>query len=46
MFFSPNIKETEVNTVKGIFNLNVISIHEKYLGLPSVVGKNKGDCGL
>lgn len=28
-------------TIKGIFHLNVVSGHEKYLGLPSVVRINK-----
>lgn len=27
--------------IKGIFHLNVVSRHEKYLGLPSMVGRNK-----
>lgn len=31
----------DVTAIKAIFNLNVVSRHEKYLGLPSVVGRNK-----
>lgn len=41
IFFSGNTKAEEVSAIKGIFNLNVVSRHERYLGLPSMVGRNK-----
>lgn len=41
MFFSGNTKVEEVEAIKGIFNLNVVSRHERYLRLPSMVGRNK-----
>ncbi|KAH9733910.1 hypothetical protein KPL71_017186 [Citrus sinensis] len=41
MFFSGNTKADQVATIKEIFHLNVVSRHEKYLGLPSMIGRNK-----
>lgn len=41
MFFSGNTKVEEVSTIKGIFNLYVVSRHKRYLRLPSIVGRNK-----
>ncbi len=41
MVFSGKIPADRVNGIKNIFQLNVVSIHEKYLGLPSMVGRNK-----
>ena len=41
MFFSGNTKVEEVEAIKGIFNLNVVSRHERYLRLPFMVGRNK-----
>ena len=41
IFFSGNTKAEEVAAIKGIFNLNAVSRHDRYLGLPSMVGRNK-----
>ena len=40
-FFSGNVHVNQVTTVKNIFKLHVVSKHEKYLGLPSMVGRKK-----
>ena len=41
MFFSDNAKQGQIATIKDIFQLQVVSRHEKYLGLPSMVGRKK-----
>lgn len=41
MFFSQNTKHELITSIKNIFQLQVVSRHEKYLGLPSMVGWNK-----
>ena len=41
MVFSGKIPADRVNAIKRIFQLNMVSRHEKYLGLPSMVGSNK-----
>lgn len=41
LFFSPNTKQQVASDIKSIFNLKEVSMHEKYLGLPSMVGRNK-----
>lgn len=41
MFFSANIQAKQIEEIKNIFQLNVVSRHEKYLGLPSMVGRKK-----
>lgn len=41
MFFSLNVSSAQIDAIKEIFNLNVVLIHEKCLGLPSMVGRNK-----
>ena len=41
MFFSEKIPERQVAGIKDIFQLKVVSRHEKYLGLPSMVGRRK-----
>lgn len=41
MFFSANTKQEQISTIKHIFQLQVVSRHEKYLGLPSMIGRNK-----
>lgn len=41
MFFSPNVSQSVTNTIKSIINLTVIFMHKRYLGLPSMVGRNK-----
>lgn len=41
MFFSDNAKQEQIATIKDIFQLQVVSRHEMYLGLPSMVGRNK-----
>ena len=39
MFFNSNTKPEHVAAIKQIFQLNVVSKHETYLGLPSMIGK-------
>lgn len=41
MFFSNNINQGQIKEIKSIFNLNIVSKHEKYMGLPSMVGRRK-----
>lgn len=43
MFFSRKISNQKVAVIKGIFQLNVVSRHEKYLGLHSMVGRNRNN---
>ena len=43
MFFSGNVQENRISAIKRIFQLNVVSKNEKYLGLPSMIGKKKKD---
>lgn len=37
MFFSSKVPTGLISEIKSIFNLNVVSKHEKYLGLPSMI---------
>ncbi|KAK9214863.1 hypothetical protein WN944_006863 [Citrus x changshan-huyou] len=39
MFFSSSTKPEQVAVIKQNFQLNVVSKHEKYLGLPSMIGR-------
>ncbi|XP_024033484.1 uncharacterized protein LOC112095607 [Citrus clementina] len=41
MFFSKNTKVEEISAIQNIFQLNVVSRHEKYLGLPSMIGRKR-----
>ena len=41
MFFSSGANQSQMEEIKSIFRLNVVSKHEKYLGLPSMVGRSK-----
>ena len=41
MFFSKNTKEEIKEFVKGTFGAQIIQHHEKYLGLPPLVGRAK-----
>lgn len=41
LFFSGKIPESQRATIRGIFKLNVVSKHEKYLGFPSMIGRKK-----
>ncbi|KAL5817683.1 hypothetical protein ACOSQ3_026061 [Xanthoceras sorbifolium] len=41
--FSPNVPEMTVLDIGNIFNVDVVACHEKYLGLPSSLGRNKRD---
>lgn len=43
MFFSGKIHENHISVIKRIFQLNVVTKHEKYLGLPSMIGRKKKD---
>ncbi|KAK2665076.1 hypothetical protein Ddye_003650 [Dipteronia dyeriana] len=39
--FSPNVSIRCVNEIKSLFNIGVVSCHDKYLGLPSSITRNK-----
>lgn len=41
MFFSGKIPCGQIAAIKAIFQLNIVSRYEKYLGLPSMVGKKR-----
>lgn len=41
MFFSGKIPQGQIAAIKDIFQLNVASRHEKYWGLPSMVGRKR-----
>ena len=41
LFFSKNIKREVQDQVKHIFGAKIIQHHERYLGLPPLVGKGK-----
>ena len=41
MFFSANIQANQIEEIKNFFQLNVVSRHEKYLGLSSMVGRKR-----
>ncbi|KAH9735375.1 reverse transcriptase domain-containing protein [Citrus sinensis] len=41
IFFSTNTKQSQMDEIRSIFNLNVVSRHERYLGLPSMMGRKK-----
>ena len=37
--FSPNVEGKEMNKIQRMFYIRDIQIHDKYLGLPSIMGK-------
>ena len=41
LFFSSNIDQQLQEEIKTRFGAQIIRQHEKYLGLPSLVGRNK-----
>ena len=41
MFFSASISAEQMTKVRDIFQLKIVSKHEKYLGLPSMIGRKK-----
>ena len=41
LFFSPNTSKSTKNEIKSRFGAQEIKQHEKYLGLPSLIGQNK-----
>lgn len=41
MFFSRRTQPAQIAAIKNLFQLQVVSQHEKYLGLPSMVGRKK-----
>ena len=41
MFFSGQVQSSQVAAIQSIFQFNVVSKHEKYLGLPSMVGRKR-----
>lgn len=46
MFFSIKIPERQVAVIKGIFQLKVVSRHEEYLVISSMIGKKKKKGGI
>ncbi|KAH9679785.1 phosphopantothenate--cysteine ligase 1 [Citrus sinensis] len=40
-FLSPSVQNRTKEELKALFQLNVVSHHEKYLGLPSMAGRRK-----
>ena len=43
MFFNGNVHVNQVSAIKRILQLNVVSKHDKYLGLPSMIGRKKNN---
>lgn len=41
MVFSGKIPNAQITAIKDIFKLNVVSRHENYLGLPSMIGRKR-----
>ena len=41
MFFGHNVKDDQISTIKNLFKLKVVSKHEKYLGLLSMIERKK-----
>lgn len=41
MFFSSNTNSESISAIQNIFQLNIVSRHETYLGLPSMVGRKR-----
>lgn len=41
MFFSGKILGKQVEAIRDIFQFKVVSRHEKYIGLPSMIGRKK-----
>ncbi|KAH9668523.1 reverse transcriptase domain-containing protein [Citrus sinensis] len=41
MFFSGKISEGQISAIKSIFKLKVVPKYERYLGLPSMIGRKK-----
>ncbi|XP_062019293.1 uncharacterized protein LOC133735867 [Rosa rugosa] len=41
--FGPNVSNKRKAEIQEIFNLPMVDFHEKYLGLPTTIGKNKKD---
>lgn len=41
MFLTGNIQKEQASAIKNIFQLNIISRHKKYLGLPSMIGRKR-----
>lgn len=41
MFLNGKVSKEYVVAIKNIFQLTIVSRHEKYLGLPSIVGRKK-----
>lgn len=39
MFFSGKIPVGQISAIKDIMKLNIVSRYEKYLGLPSIIGR-------
>ena len=35
MIFNSNVHASQIDIIKGIFQLNLVSKYEKYIGLPS-----------
>lgn len=43
IFFNPNTDEDTKNSIMTILNISNVAMNEKYLGLPTIVRRNKND---
>ncbi|KAH9658155.1 hypothetical protein KPL70_023379 [Citrus sinensis] len=41
LFLSGNVQQDQAEAIGNLFQLNIVSRHEKYLGLPSMIGRKK-----
>lgn len=41
MVFGDTVLDGQIRTIKNIFKLYMVSKYEKYLDLPSIIGKKK-----
>lgn len=41
LFLNGNIQHEQASAIGNIFQLNIVSRHEKYLGLPSMIGRKR-----
>ena len=41
LFLNGNVQQDQAAAIGNIFQLNIVSRHEKYLGLPSMIGRKR-----
>ncbi|KAH9658603.1 putative reverse transcriptase/RNA-dependent DNA polymerase [Citrus sinensis] len=41
LFLSGNVQQDQAEAIGNLFQLNIVSRHEKYLGLPSMIGRKR-----